>query len=735
MVVVAPSPTSAGIICFGEFEADLRSRELRRNGARVRLPDQAFLVLAILLEQPGELVTRREIQKELWPSDTFVDFDHGLNNAVNRLREALGDSAERPRYVETLPRRGYRFLGTIKWRSLRKEPPGDIPAAAEPTQMIQSARIAGHEASPLFRKPLFWIVTAVAVALLIAVKSPNTPLPPASRSYVLPPEGATFNLVNDDGGSLVLSPDGRKLAFVAVGNNGPARIWIRGLAKLSADPLEGTDGAAFPFWSPDGQWIAFFAEGKLKKIRLAGGAPVTICDSPLGRGGSWKNSVIIFAPASHGGIYKVADSGGPPVQLTTVDPSIHTTHRWPKFLPDGRHFLYLAASHFRDAAHNGLYMGSIDGGSPRLLVVSEGDGTYVSGLLFFYSKGMLQMQRFNPEAGQLHGEPRPTGEKVLYDSSIWKVVFDASESVMAYQLGEKVAGTQLRWFDRSGQELGSIGTPVFQWEVNLSPDGKKIAVGIGEGGYSNLWVYDLLRQVRTPITFTKFDHGSPIWSVDGKQLIFASKRKYYTIARTEPSGGGSEQPLFDAGTDSWPLDLSNDGRYLLYGQGINIGRSKSQLWVYPTKGDGSPYRLLTGDSVETDGQFSPDGRWVAYVSNLAGREEVYVVPFRAHSSSSREALTESVQVSLAGGRAPRWRSDGKEIFYLRPDKTLTSVRITPRGAKLGLEEPHALFRMNPGYYIFPYDVSPDGKRFIVNTATPEKAAPITLVENWQSDFK
>jgi Tol biopolymer transport system component/DNA-binding winged helix-turn-helix (wHTH) protein len=733
---VATSPTSAGIICFGKFEADLRSRELRRNGARVRLPDQAFLVLAILLERPGELVTREEIQKELWPSDTFVDFDHGLNNAVNRLREALGDSAEMPQFVETLPRRGYRFLATVKWRSLRTEPPGNIPAAAEPTGMIQSSRIAGHEANSLLRKPLFWIVTAmVAVALLIAVKSANTPLPPASRSYVLPPEGATFNLINDDGGAVVLSPDGRKLAFVAVGSNGPAQIWIRTLAKLSADPLEGSEDATFPFWSPDGQWIAFFAEGKLKKIRIAGGAPITICDAPFGRGGSWKNGVIIFAPASHAGIYKVADSGGSPVQLTTVDPSIHTTHRWPKFLPDGRHFLYLAASHFRDAAHDGLYMGSIDGGSQRLLVASEGDGTYVSGFLFFYSKGMLQMQRFNPEAGQLRGEPRPTGEKVLYDSSIWKVVFDASESVMAYQLGEKVGGTQLRWFDRSGKELGSVGTPVFQWEVHLSPDGKKIAIGIGEGGYSNLWVYDLLRHVRTPITFTKFDHGSPIWSVDGKQLIFASKRKYYTIATIEASGGGSEQPLFDAGTDSWPFDLSKDGRYLLYGQGINVGRSKSQLWVYPTKGDGSPYRLLEGDSVETDGQFSPDGRWVAYVSNLAGREEVYVVPFRAHSSSPHEAVTERVQVSLAGGRAPRWRRDGKEIFYLASDKTLMSVRITHRGAKLDLGVAHALFRINLGYYIFPYDVSPDGKRFIVNTATPEKAAPITLVENWQSDFK
>ena len=732
---MASSPTSAGIICFGEFEADLRSRELRRNGARVRLPDQAFLVLAILLARPGELVTREEIQKELWPSDTFVDFDHGLNNAVNRLREALGDSAEMPQFVETLPRRGYRFSAIVKWRSLKTEQPGEIRAAAEGTGTTQVSGIAGHESNSLFRKPPFWIVTAIiAVALLITLKYANTPLPPASRSYILPPEGATFNLINDDGGSVVLSPDGRRLAFVAVTSNGPGRIWIRTLAKLSADPLEGTEGATFPFWSPDGNWIAFFAEAKLKKIRLAGGAPITICEAPFGRGGSWKNGVIIFAPASHGGIYKVADSGGSPVQLTTVDPSIHTTHRWPKFLPDGRHFLYLAASHFRDAAHDGLYMGSIDGANQKFLVASEGDGSYVSGFLFFYSKGMLQMQRFNPEAGQLQGEPRPTGEKVLYDSSIWKVVFDTSENVMAYQLGEKVGGTQLRWFDRSGKELESIGTPVFQWEVRLSPDGKKIAIGIGEVGYSNLWVYDLVRHARTPITFTKFDHGSPIWSIDGKQLIFASKRKYYTIARIEASAGSSEQPLFDTGTDSWPLDLSRDGGYLLYGQGIDIGRSKSQLWVYPTNGDRSPYRLLEGDSVETDGQFSPDGRWVAYVSNLSGREEVYVVPFHAHSGTS-PATTERVQVSLAGGRAPRWRRDGKEIFYLGTDDTLMSVRVADRGTTLEPGAAQALFRMNPGYHIFPYDVSPDGKRFIVNTATTEKAAPITLVQNWQSDFK
>ena len=733
---MSSSPTSAGIVSFGEYEADLRLHELRRNGSRVRLPDQAFRVLALLIERPGELVTREEIQKELWPSDTYVDFDHGLNNAVNRLREALGDAAEAPRFVETFPRRGYRFIAAITGRSLRLEAAHESGVARNISVLIQPSGVPRRETRPLFRKPLPWFLAVMAVvAVVIALKLTKAPPAPATRSYVLPPEGATFNLINDDGGSVVLSPDGRRLAFVAVGSDGPARIWIRTLGKLSADPLEDTEGATFPFWSPDGQWIGFFAEGKLKKIRLSGGAPIAISDAPFGRGGSWRNGVIIFAPGSHTGIYKVADSGGSPVQLTTVDPSVHTTHRWPKFLPDGRHFLYLAASHFRDAAHDALYIGSIDGGGQRFLVASEGDGTYASGFLFFYSKGMLQMQRFDSEAGQLQGEPRPTGEKVLYDSSIWKVVFDASENVMAYQLGEKAGGTQLRWFDRSGKELESLGTAAFQWEVHLSPDGKKIAIGIGEVGYSNIWVYDLTRNVRTPITFTKFDHGSPIWSANGKELLFASKRQHYAIARIGAGGGGTEQPLFDTGTDIWPLDISKDGRYLLYGQGINVGRSKSELWVYPTRSDHSPYRLLEGDSIETDAQFSPDGRWVAYVSNLGGREEVYAVPFHGPVSSSSAAVTQRIQVSVAGGRTPRWARYGTEIFYLAPDKNLMSVRIKHRGTKLELGVAHALFRVDFGYFTFPYDVSPDGRRFVVNTAMPEKAAPITLVENWQSDFK
>jgi Tol biopolymer transport system component len=350
---------------------------------------------------------------------------------------------------------------------------------------------------------------------------------------------------------------------------------------------------------------------------------------------------------------------------------------------------------------------------------------------------MLQVQRFDPDTAKLEGEPRPTGEKVLYDMSIWKLVFDASESgVMAYQLGEKAGGGQLRWFDRSGRELESVGTPSFQGEVQLSPDGKKIATGIGEVGYSNLWIYDLPRRVRIPITFSKLDHGSPIWTADGRRLIFASKRKYYSLAEIDSSGAGSEKLLLDRGTDIWPLDLSRDGRFLIYGQGIQIGRTKSQLWIYPTTGKEQPFRLFTGDSVETDGQFSPDGRWVAYVSNESGQQQVYLVSFHGTSGSQSPSIVrQKLQVSVGGGQAPRWRRDGKELFYLAADHMLTSVPVAYKASEVELGAARPLFRVNPGFLYLSYNVSPDGNRFIVNTAPQEKAAPITLVQNWRSDFR
>lgn len=742
---MASSPASE-IVTFAEFEADLRARELRRHGAKVKLPDQSFQVLVILLAHPGELVTREEIRNRLWPGDTFVDFDHGLNNAVNRLREALGDSADSPRWIETLPRRGYRFISVVNGGSLANGVVSEArPMAADPEQNGVDAVSVLRAEKPKYRnyRWLLWAAPAmVVVALLIAFELQKAPVVPSSRAFVLPPDDTTFNLIGDNGGSVALSADGGSLAFVAINRDGSALIWVRSLGKLLAEPLEGTEGATFPFWSPDGHWIAFFADGKLKKISLDGSSAVTLCDAPFGRGGSWnRDGVMIFAPASHGGIYKIPDSGGVPTPVTNVNTSIHTTHRWPKFLPDGRHFIYLAASHFADTSHNGVYVGSLYDKESKLLIHTDADATYASGYLFFLRKNVLVAQPFDFERGRLLGEPRPTVEKVLYDFSIWKAVFDASENgVMAYQLGVSVSGSQLRWFDRSGKQLEGLGEPGFQWDPSLSHDGRKLAENYAQvgSGYGSLWVYDLASSVRAQITFGKNDKGTPIWSRDDTQIVFAGKRQHYSLYQVDSSGAEQERLILDTGNDTWPYDLSPDGRFLLFGQGLNIGRAQSQLWVYPIKEGTKPFRLLEGESVEVDGQFSPNGRWVAYSSNQSGRDEVYVVPFPALSSDRKNVVAgRKWQVSLSGGHQPRWRRDCKELFYMAADNTLIAVPVMSRGSKFEAGPAHPLFRTNPPLTSdhFSYDVLPGGSRFIVNTAAPERAAPITLVENWLSDFK
>lgn len=741
---MASSPASE-IVTFAEFEADLRARELRRLGAKVKLPDQSFQVLVMLLEHPGELVTREEIRNRLWPGDTFVDFDHGLNNAVNRLREAIGDSADSPRFVETLPRRGYRFVCATNGIGPPKD---DIASKTRPTQQIEGDAISVKTLEIPKTRNYRWLLlaapTLVALALLIAHK-PQTISPSFSkRTFVLPPDGTTFNLIGDSGGAVALSPDGMKVAFVAVNSQGKAVIWVRPLGKLTADAVDGTEGATFPFWSPDGQWLAYFADTKLKKINLNGGPAITLCDAIFGRGGSWNSrGSIIFAPSSHSGIYRVPDSGGVPTQVTTVDTTMHTTHRWPKFLPDGQHFIYLAASHFHDASHNGAYLGSLDAKDNKLIVPTETDATYASGYLFFLRKDVLMAQVFDPESAQLKGEPRPTLERVLYDPGIWKAVFDASgRGMMAYQLGDKLRGTQLRWFDRSGKQLGILGEPTFQWDPRLSPDGRKIAADVNKAsyGYGNIWMYDLATGGTIQVTFSKYDNTTPIWSVDGKHIFFAGKRQHYNIYQVDSRGGTAEKLIVEMESDVWPLDQSSDGEFLLYGQGINIGRGRSQLWVYPMQGKISPFRLLEGEAVESDGQFSPDRRWVAYSSNESGQREVYVVPFLGPSTSSEgktRGTAEKSQVSISGGRQPRWSRNGKELFYLAADYTLMAVSVTGTSSRFNTSRPHPLFRCTPRSEdsYFSYDVSADGSRFIINSALPEVRAPITLVEDWLSDFR
>jgi DNA-binding winged helix-turn-helix (wHTH) protein/Tol biopolymer transport system component len=726
-------------VSFGVFTADLRARELHRHGVRLRLPDQSFLVLAMLLEHPGEVVTREDIQKRLWPGEIFVDFDHGLNNAVNRLREALGDSAELPRFIQTLPRRGYRFIATTNGAARAKADTEVTSAEGMPeprTSDVALVRAAEMPKSRSRRTLLLTVSILLALALLLTFKQWISPVPPSTRTFVLPPEGTTFNLIRDSGGPVILSADGTKLAFVATDAKGTARVWVRPLSSFTAQALNGTEGATFPFWSPDGRWIAFFsdADQKLKKISLTGGPAVSLCDAPFGRGGSWsRHGVILFTPDTFAGLYKVSDSGGRPVPVTSVDRSIHTSHRWPKFLPDGRHFIYLAVNHRHDASHDGVYLGSLDSGENKPLVASHADATYASGYLFFLLKDVLMAQHLDFERGELQGERRPTVEKVVYDPSIWKAVFDVSDhGFMAYQLGGYVNGSRLSWFDRSGNPLGSIGEPGFYSAPVLSHDGRKLLAGrvTQFGHYSDLWVYDFARGVGTRLTYDDNDVSRGIWSRDDTRVLFSAKgQDHYSLYELDASGAGERRLILDIGVDIGPSDISPDGLYVLAG-GPEQGRG--QLWLYSISGMSS--FPLVQHGTQRQGQFSPDGHWVAYTSNESGRDEVYVIPFHPPSRSNSQISINLIgkwQVSNLGGQEPKWSSDGKELFYVAPDNMLMSVLVASKDSKFEVGPSRPLFR--PAYN---YDVSRDGSKIIINGGIPpETTAPITLVQNWLSDFK
>jgi DNA-binding winged helix-turn-helix (wHTH) protein len=435
---VGPTSRDLRVVEFGPFQVDFRTGELRKAGTKLKLHVQPFQILAMLLEQPGEVVSREEIRQRLWPEDTFVDFDHGLNNAVNRLREALGDSAATPRFIETLPRRGYRFIAGTTNSTLSTSSAARSSGSYHEGGLSNSIETKVVPRRRDFRSFIWIGLLVLGLVPLITFESRQAPRLPSRRLFILPPEGAIYDLIGDEGGSIAVSPDATRIAFVAVNSAGTAQVWVRPLGELTAKPIEGTEGATFPFWSPDSQWIGFFSGAKLKKVRSDGrSSPHTLCDAPFGRGGSWNSrGKIIFAPNSHSGIYLVSETGGVPSAITTVDTSIHTTHRWPKFLPDGEHFIYLAANHFNPSTHNGVYFSSLDSAINQLVVATDADATQASGYLFFLRKDLLMAQRFDFETGKLLDEPHPTMEKVLYDPTIWKVVFDASDhGVMAYQLG------------------------------------------------------------------------------------------------------------------------------------------------------------------------------------------------------------------------------------------------------------------------------------------------------------
>jgi Tol biopolymer transport system component len=570
------------------------------------------------------------------------------------------------------------------------------------------------------------ILGAVAASALVLLYIANQKQLPVLRVEINPPERMQFNLAGDNSGPAMISPDGRYLVFSANGSGG-TQLYLRALDALSSQTLPGTQGGMFPFWSPDSRSIAFFTSDKLKRIEVGGGAPVTICDSVLGRGGSWnQDGTIVAAISYNAGLSQVSASGGVPAPITTVDNITYSSHRWPWFLPDGKHFLYVAVNHNSPASPaTGVFIASLDGKENRFLFHTLSSAIYVSGHLLFQRENSLVAQPFDPASGKFTGEPETLSEVVQYDAGLWRANLSASSNGLMIYASGAAAGTEiLTWFDRTGKRLGTVGEPTGFFDLDLSPDEKKLAVSEANTSSATIWIHDLDSKLKTRLTFSGGAHISPIWSPDGREIAFTSAQQS-TISAKTVGGSAPERTLLSS---SGPLfqgitDWSRDGRYLMYRQGPGINE---QIWVLPLFGDRKPFPYTNAMVQERGGVFSPDGRWVAYMSSDTGRPEIYVAPFPWTGAKW--------QVSNGGGADPRWRADGRELYYF-DFSGIAAVEVNATGSAFQVGKNTPLFRLPVRGLGREYAPTRDGQRFIAITPSEGSSQSLTLVQNWPAELK
>ena len=542
---------------------------------------------------------------------------------------------------------------------------------------------------------------------------------------------------------LTLSPDGRRLAFVVRSTSGKT-LWVRALDSVEARELPDTQGAECPFWSPDGRFIGFFAGNKLKKVDTSGGSPQVLAEASADpRGAAWgPDGTIIFTPTFTSPLLKVSSAGGTPEAVTQFDETRgQTSHRWPAFLPDGRHFLFFSRAKKRET--EGIYVGSLDSKESKFLLNTAVRAAFTlgggaSGYLLFMRESALMAQSFDAGRQQLTGEPFLVAEGVLNfpgeGGPTAHAAFSASDNGhLTYLLGGE-ALTQASWFDREGKSLGPVVSPGQFSEPFQSPDGRRIAYGRTDQQSSDIWLLDLTRGTTTRCTFDAAADVCPVWTADGGRVIFASNRDggTFNLYQKISSGAGSDELVLKTPHNAFPDDWISGkaGELLLYE--IENLNTRFDIWVLPLTGERKPYPYLQSEFNETHSQFSPDGRFVAYVSDESGRAEVYVQSFPATGGKW--------QISTGGGDQPQWRRDGKELFYLAPDKKIMAVPITT-GDSLEPGSPVALFTTSVpltglsgdrNHYI----VAGDGQRFLVNNVLEESnMRPIIFVLNWEGALK
>jgi serine/threonine protein kinase len=622
------------------------------------------------------------------------------------------------------------LLNRVVERCLRKDPNERAQSAVDVGAMLRWAFEPTTEA-PRPRDRRSWALLLLGLAATMGVlffQNPRENDLEIRVEVVTPP--------TSDPISMAISPDGRLLVFAA-SSEGKSQLWLRPLDSSTADPLPGTEDASYPFWSPDSRSIAFFGHGGLRRLDLASGMVQVLASATRGMGGAWNtDGTIVFAPLPGGPLYRISANGGESAPATRLDPR-QTSHRFPRFLPDGRHFLVYVAG---DPSMAGEYVASLDELEPRRLMPADAAAIVAPGYLLFGRGETLVAQPFDAKRRELAGEPFQVADQVAFEYLGQGAVgaWSASESgVLAYRTRTQSGNRKLIWFDRSGRALeqpGDVGSPTIA-NPELSPGGRLVAFNQMTSGNNDVWVLDVERGVQRRLTFNEGLDHSPLWSPDGSRLVFWSNRNGVRgLYQEDASGSGGGETIYEKLEPFLPTDWSPDGRFVLCRE-LNA-QTGYNLWIVPLppKAGETPILFANSGFQEREGKFSPDGRWVAYQSDESGRDEVYLQAFPGPGGK--------FQVSTEGGAQPRFRADGRELFYVDLDQKLMAVALSfPEGGETpSLGTPVALFQtriaggpiLAPGPLRHQYAVTKDGQRFLINTVTEEAmSSPIHLIIHWK----
>ncbi len=702
---------------FGIFEVDLQAGELRRQGFKVKLQEQPFQLLAMLLERPGQTVTREDLQKKLWPADTFVDFERGLNRAINKLRESLGDDADNPRFIETLPRRGYRFIAPVETAGAR-----DVPAAGK-NRLVLVAPDLPHETQdtvPEFvaarRSVIPWAVAGIMTAIA-AFACWNWWSAPRNAA-VRPLLRFELDVGPDDYSEPAVSPDGMRVVFVSKG-----AIALRRLDQANTTRLAGTEAAWWPFFSPNGQSVAFFADGKLKKIALDGGAPVTLCRATGPGGGTWIDDDNILAVLDDS-FYRIPAAGGEPQPLMKSKPySADVRMNFaPQVLPGGGVVLFSALN---GSGHCSLRIVTLKDGTVKTLVENSTRGRYIgSGYLLYDQQDTVFAAPMDLDRLDLAGPAVPLVTGVSKAGNYDSAQFDLSNAgTLVYRGGTAASNYALAWLYPTGKAEPIFPKTDLYATPSLSPDGTRVAIPILRNGQTDLWVYDFTRETWTRLTSDAAPELCATWTPDGEFLAFRSGT---SLAWTRSDGSGKVERLAGISDNAGPYSFSSDGKWLAFWP----LEPDSDLWVVPverTPGTmrlGQPQPMLQQPGSKGAPAISPDSRWVAYASSESGRFEVYVMPL----SPQMKAAGAKWPVSNAGGTGPIWSRNGRELFYQGLDRRVHAASYTVKNGAFVAEKPRVWCeRLLGATGIFTaFDVAPDGKR-VLALMEADAPRPETLI--------